>query len=38
MVKIAIWIKRLLIDKENPNKIKKEVINFLKNFPLPYLK
>jgi len=38
MVKIAIWIKRLLIDKENPNKIKKEVIDFLKNFPLPYLK
>jgi glycine hydroxymethyltransferase len=38
MVKIAIWIKRLLIDKENPNKIKKEVINLLKNFPLPYLK
>jgi len=36
MIKIALWIKRLLIDKENPRKIKKEVIEFLKNFPLPY--
>jgi len=36
MIKIALWIKRLLIDKENPRKIKKEVAEFLKNFPLPY--
>jgi glycine hydroxymethyltransferase len=36
MVKIADWIYRLLIKKENPKKIKKEVIKFLKNFPLPY--
>lgn len=36
MIKIAGWIKRLLIDKENPNKIKKEVIKFLEKFPLWY--
>jgi len=36
MVKIALWIKRLLINKENPNKIKKEVVKFLKKYPLSY--
>lgn len=36
MIKIAEFIKRILINRENPFKIKKEVVDFLKNFPLPY--
>ncbi|MGC8981781.1 MAG: serine hydroxymethyltransferase [Minisyncoccia bacterium] len=35
MVKIADWIYRLLIKKENPKNIKIEVLKFLKNFSLP---
>lgn len=34
MEKIAEFFHRLLIKKENPNKIKKEVISFIKKFPL----
>lgn len=36
MIQIADWLQRLLIKKENPNKIKNEVLNFLKKFPLKY--
>ena len=36
MIKIAEFFKRILIKKENPKKIKKEVINLTKKFPLPY--
>jgi len=33
MKKIADFIKRLIIDRENPEKVKKEVISFRKKFP-----
>ncbi len=36
MKKIANWIKRILKDKENPEKIKKEAENLVKKFPLGY--
>jgi glycine hydroxymethyltransferase len=36
MVKIAEFFERILIKKENPKKIKKEVIDLTKKFPLPY--
>jgi len=38
MIKIAEFFERILIKKENPEKIKKEVINLTKKFPLPYRK
>ena len=38
MVIIASWLERILIKKEKPEKIKKEVINLTKRFPLPYSK
>lgn len=38
MIKIARFIKRLLIDKADPDKIKQEVIDFLSKFPLSYKK
>jgi len=38
MVIIASWFERILIKKEKPEKIKKEVINLTKRFPLPYSK
>ncbi|MEK7673657.1 MAG: serine hydroxymethyltransferase [Patescibacteria group bacterium] len=34
MTQIADWLKRLLINKESPKSIKKEVESFLKKFPL----
>lgn len=33
---IGEWISRLLIHKEKPSKIKKEVVKLIKKFPLPY--
>ncbi|MEM3509455.1 MAG: serine hydroxymethyltransferase [Candidatus Aenigmatarchaeota archaeon] len=36
MPKIADFIYRLLIKKENPIKVKKEVLKFIKKFPLNY--
>ncbi|PIR88766.1 MAG: serine hydroxymethyltransferase [Candidatus Harrisonbacteria bacterium CG10_big_fil_rev_8_21_14_0_10_44_23] len=36
MKKIAGFIKRLIIDKESPKKINKEVVALCKKFPLPY--
>ena len=36
MVKIAKFIKRILIDQEEPEKLKEEVLDFIKKFPLPY--
>jgi glycine hydroxymethyltransferase len=38
MIKIAEFFERILIKKEKPEKIKKEVINLTKKFPLPYRK
>lgn len=38
MLKIAKFIKELLIDQKDPKKIKEEVIRFLCKFPLPYKK
>jgi glycine hydroxymethyltransferase len=38
MIKIAEFFERILIKKEKPEKIKKEVINLTKKFPLPYKK
>jgi glycine hydroxymethyltransferase len=35
MQTIADWFYRLLISKENPEEIKKEVIKFCKKFPIP---
>lgn len=36
MEKIALFIKRILIDMEDPRKVKQEVISFVSKFPLPY--
>jgi glycine hydroxymethyltransferase len=36
MIKIAEFFERILIKKEKPEKIKKEVIALTKKFPLPY--
>lgn len=36
MHKIAQFIKKILIDKENPLNVKKEVLIFIQKFPLPY--
>jgi hypothetical protein len=36
MIKIAEFFERILIKKERPEKIKKEVIALTKKFPLPY--
>lgn len=36
MQKIALWLERLLIKRESPKKIGREVRAILKNFPLPY--
>jgi len=36
MIKISEFFERILIKKENPEKIKKEVIALTKKFPLPY--
>jgi len=36
MQKIALWLEKLLIKRESPKKIGKEVHTILKNFPLPY--
>lgn len=36
MREVANWIKRILEDKENSEKIKKEVENLMKKFPLGY--
>lgn len=36
MVKIAQWLRRLLIEKEQPKKIKGEALNLLKKYPLLY--
>ena len=38
MILIAEFFERVLIKKEKPEKIKKEVINLTKKFPLPYQK
>lgn len=38
MVLIAEFFERILIKKEKPEKVKKEVINLTKRFPLPYRK
>jgi glycine hydroxymethyltransferase len=38
MIKIAEFFERILIKKEKPEKIKKEVIDLTKKFPLPYRK
>ncbi len=38
MVMIAEFFERILIKKEKPEKIKKEVISLTKKFPLPYRK
>jgi glycine hydroxymethyltransferase len=38
MIEIAGFFERILIKKEKPEKIKKEVINLTKKFPLPYRK
>jgi glycine hydroxymethyltransferase len=38
MIKIAEFFERILIQKEKPEKIKKEVINLTKKFPLPYIR
>jgi glycine/serine hydroxymethyltransferase len=38
MTKIAEFLERILIKKEKPEKIKKEVIALIKKFPLPYKK
>jgi len=36
--KISEFLERILIKKENPEKIKKEVVELTKKFPLPYKK
>ena len=38
MIKIAEFFERILIKKEKPEKIKKEVVDLTKKFPLPYRK
>jgi glycine hydroxymethyltransferase len=38
MIKIAEFFERILIKKEKPEKVRKEVINLTKKFPLPYRK
>lgn len=38
MIKIAEFFERILIKKEKPEKVKREVINLTKKFPLPYRK
>jgi len=38
MIKIAEFFERILIKKEKPEKIKKEIINLTKKFTLPYRK
>jgi glycine/serine hydroxymethyltransferase len=38
MIKIAEFFERILIKKEKPEKIKKEVIALTKKFPLSYRK
>jgi glycine hydroxymethyltransferase len=38
MIKIAEFFERILIKKEKPEKVKKEVITLTKKFPLPYKK
>jgi glycine hydroxymethyltransferase len=38
MIKIAEFFERILIKKEKPEKLRKEVIDLTKNFPLPYRK
>jgi glycine/serine hydroxymethyltransferase len=38
MIKIAEFFERILITKEKPEKVKKEVITLTKKFPLPYKK
>jgi glycine hydroxymethyltransferase len=38
MIKIAEFIERILIKKEKPEKVRKEVIALTKKFPLPYRK
>jgi len=38
MIKIAEFFERILIKKEKPEKVKKEVIALTKKFPLPYRK
>jgi glycine hydroxymethyltransferase len=38
MIKIAEFFERILIKKEKPEKVRKEVINLTKKFPLPYKK
>jgi glycine/serine hydroxymethyltransferase len=36
MKQIAIWFKQLLIERQNPSKIAKEIVLLCKRFPLPY--
>ena len=36
MKQIAMWFKQLLIEKQNPGKIEKEITRLCKKFPLPY--
>lgn len=36
MKQIASFLKRILLDKENPKKVKIDVLKLVKNFPLPY--
>ena len=36
MKQIAVWFKQLLIERQTPSKIGKEVANLCKRFPLPY--
>jgi glycine hydroxymethyltransferase len=38
MKKIAEFFERILIENENPEKVKKEVIQLTRKFPLPYKK
>jgi glycine hydroxymethyltransferase len=38
IIKIAEFFERILIKKEKPEKIKKEVVDLTKKFPLPYRK
>jgi glycine/serine hydroxymethyltransferase len=38
MIKIAEFFERILIKKEKPEKVKKEVIALTKKFPLSYRK
>lgn len=36
MKQIALFLKRILLDRESPQKVKTDVLKLVRNFPLPY--